>query len=195
LSRCCVLHLHIEHSSPAQVRATWRSICRRNGPVRHRIAASRRPASEQVNRLSDDFARACVLNSERSPLLARINTYLVRWIRNTYRRLDATRAAHRKLAELAAGQPRLFRHWPGSPAPGDEDDKSPVTGDCHAGICGSRGLAMPPATRPWDLIGSGIRHLRGSPAVSPIAWDSSDTLGRRTDAAGEWVSTPASCTP
>src|SRR4051812_37889539 len=58
LSHCCVLYLHVEHSSPAQVRATWRSICRGNGPVRHRIAASRRPASEQVNRLSDDFARA-----------------------------------------------------------------------------------------------------------------------------------------
>src|SRR5436190_2993116 len=32
---------------------------------------------------------------------------------------------------------------PGSPAPGDEDDKSPVTGDRHAGICGSRGLLCP----------------------------------------------------
>src|SRR3954471_10186935 len=32
---------------------------------------------------------------------------------------------------------------PGSPAPGDEDDKSPVTGDRHAGICGSRGLRCP----------------------------------------------------
>jgi RNA-directed DNA polymerase len=44
-------------------------------------------------------------------LLARINAYLVRWIRNKYRRLDRTRAAHARLAELAAGQPRLFRHW------------------------------------------------------------------------------------
>ena len=40
-----------------------------------------------------------------------INAYLVRWIRNKYRRLDRTRAAHAKLAELAASQPRLFRHW------------------------------------------------------------------------------------
>src|SRR3954464_12992617 len=32
---------------------------------------------------------------------------------------------------------------PGSPPPGDEDNKSPVTGDCHAGICGSRGLQCP----------------------------------------------------
>ena len=28
------------------------------------------------------------------------------------------------------------------------DEKSPVTGDCHAGICGSRGVQFPPATRP-----------------------------------------------
>jgi RNA-directed DNA polymerase len=49
--------------------------------------------------------------SQLSVLLARINAYLVRWIRNKYRRLDRTRAAHAKLAELAASQPRLFRHW------------------------------------------------------------------------------------
>ena len=49
--------------------------------------------------------------SNLSPVLARINAYLVRWIRNKYRRLDTTRAAHRKLAELATGQPRPFRHW------------------------------------------------------------------------------------
>jgi RNA-directed DNA polymerase len=49
--------------------------------------------------------------SQLSGVLARINSYLMRWIRNTYRSLDATRVAHRKLAELAASQPRLFRHW------------------------------------------------------------------------------------
>ena len=49
--------------------------------------------------------------SKLSPVLARINAYLVRWIRNKYRRLDRTRAAHAKLAELAASQPRLFRRW------------------------------------------------------------------------------------
>ena len=45
------------------------------------------------------------------PLLARINAYLVRWIRNKYRRYDATRVSRRKLAEVAHGYPRLFRHW------------------------------------------------------------------------------------
>jgi RNA-directed DNA polymerase len=44
-------------------------------------------------------------------LLARINAYLVRWIRNKYRRYDATRAARRKFAEITSGYPRIFRHW------------------------------------------------------------------------------------
>lgn len=45
------------------------------------------------------------------PLLARINAYLVRWIRNKYRRYDRTRAARRKLRDLATTYPRGFRHW------------------------------------------------------------------------------------
>jgi hypothetical protein len=34
-------------------------------------------------------------------------------------------------------------------------EESPVTGDCHAGICGSRGVRFPPATRlvEVDLVG------------------------------------------
>jgi RNA-directed DNA polymerase len=44
-------------------------------------------------------------------LLARINAYLVRWIRNKYRRYDSIRGAHRKLAEITRGWPGLFRHW------------------------------------------------------------------------------------
>ena len=46
-----------------------------------------------------------------SPLLARINAYLVRWIRNKYRRYDRTRAARRKLRDLATAYPRGVRHW------------------------------------------------------------------------------------
>src|SRR3954464_1338730 len=42
---------------------------------------------------------------------------------------------------------------PGSPPPGDEDDKSPVTGDRHAGICGSRGLQCPRLPDPASQVG------------------------------------------
>jgi RNA-directed DNA polymerase len=45
------------------------------------------------------------------PLLTRINGYLVRWIRNKYRRYAGTRAARQKLAELTRTLPTLFRHW------------------------------------------------------------------------------------
>src|SRR3954454_4370597 len=91
-----------------------------------------------------DAVLRAVYRSKLSPLLARINTYLVRWIRNKYRRLDGTRAAHRKTRlGWPPASPGCSGTGPGSPAPGDEDDKSPMTGDCHAGICGSRGLQCP----------------------------------------------------
>jgi hypothetical protein len=36
----------------------------------------------------------------------------------------------------------------GTARPGDQGDKSPVSREAHAGICGSRGVQLPPATRP-----------------------------------------------
>ena len=46
-----------------------------------------------------------------SPLLARINAYLVRWIRKKYKRLQGTHKAHRKLREITQRNPRMFAHW------------------------------------------------------------------------------------
>lgn len=43
--------------------------------------------------------------------LARINTYLVRWIRKKYRRYRGLREAHRAWAHAVANAPRLFAHW------------------------------------------------------------------------------------
>jgi len=45
------------------------------------------------------------------PLLARINAYLVRWIRHKYRRLAGVRASRQRFAELTDTTPTLFRHW------------------------------------------------------------------------------------
>jgi group II intron reverse transcriptase/maturase len=45
------------------------------------------------------------------PLLARINAYLVRWIRHKYRRLTGVRASRQRFAELTDTTPTLFRHW------------------------------------------------------------------------------------
>jgi RNA-directed DNA polymerase len=45
------------------------------------------------------------------PVLARINAYLVRWIRKKYERLKASKQAHRKLLEITERYPRMFAHW------------------------------------------------------------------------------------
>ena len=49
--------------------------------------------------------------------------------------------------------------------------------------------------RPRVCCAAYIRRRRSSSAVSPTACDSSDTRGRRTEAAGEWVRTWASWSP
>lgn len=49
---------------------------------------------------------------ELHPLLARINAYLVRWIRQKYKRLAPHRKALAKLQEIARRYPRMFAHWP-----------------------------------------------------------------------------------
>jgi RNA-directed DNA polymerase len=45
------------------------------------------------------------------PLLTRVNAYLVRWIRQKYKRLAAKRKALAKLGEIAGRYPRMFAHW------------------------------------------------------------------------------------
>jgi RNA-directed DNA polymerase len=45
------------------------------------------------------------------PLLARINAYLVRWIRKKYRRLQGSKLAYRKLLEITKRYPRMYAHW------------------------------------------------------------------------------------
>ncbi|WP_405747168.1 hypothetical protein OG422_28970 [Streptomyces sp. NBC_01525] len=48
---------------------------------------------------------------ELHPFLTRINTYLVRWIRQKYKRLAAKRKAIVKMQEIAQRYPRMFAHW------------------------------------------------------------------------------------
>ncbi|MET7355551.1 group II intron reverse transcriptase/maturase [Streptomyces mirabilis] len=48
---------------------------------------------------------------ELHPFLMRINAYLVRWIRQKYKRLKAKRKAVAKLREIARRYPRMFAHW------------------------------------------------------------------------------------
>ncbi|MER5214763.1 group II intron maturase-specific domain-containing protein [Streptomyces sp. NPDC002838] len=45
------------------------------------------------------------------PFSMRISAYLVRWIRQTYKRLAAKRKAIAKMQEIAQRYPRMFAHW------------------------------------------------------------------------------------
>ena len=45
------------------------------------------------------------------PLLQRINAYLIRWIRNKYKRLRAKRKAFRCWRGIVQRYPRMFAHW------------------------------------------------------------------------------------
>ena len=84
------------------------------------------------------------------PLLKRVNTYLRRWAGRKYKRLRTHKRFSRWWTGLLAREPGLFAHWSVVRLP-TADQKSPVTGDCHAGICGSRGLRCP---RPPDSTSS-----------------------------------------
>nr|WP_269430452.1 group II intron maturase-specific domain-containing protein [Mycobacterium haemophilum] len=52
-----------------------------------------------------------------STLLARINTYLVRWVRKKYKRLRATRKAQARWEYVTATYPHYFAHWAQVPYP------------------------------------------------------------------------------
>src|SRR3954463_5673879 len=57
---------------------------------------------------------------------------------------------------------------PGStcrPLPDDQDDKSRVTGDCYARICGSRRVRPPPATR------QAVRDLPAASQTTALEYD------------------------
>ncbi|MEV8639350.1 hypothetical protein AB0395_47635 [Streptosporangium sp. NPDC051023] len=45
------------------------------------------------------------------PLLGRINSYLVRWIRQKYRRLKTVKKALRAYYGATKAYPAMFRHW------------------------------------------------------------------------------------
>jgi hypothetical protein len=46
-----------------------------------------------------------------NPFLSRINSYLMRWIRNKYKRLRPTKKATACWQRIARHHPRLFAQW------------------------------------------------------------------------------------
>ena len=45
------------------------------------------------------------------PVLHRINTYLLRWIMNKYKKLRTPPPPPQSMRQAAASQPRYFAHW------------------------------------------------------------------------------------
>jgi len=45
------------------------------------------------------------------PLLARINAYLMRWLRKKYKRFQGRKKASEAWARAVRNQPRFFVHW------------------------------------------------------------------------------------
>lgn len=82
------------------------------------------------------------------PLLQRINAYLVRWLRKKYKRLQPLKKAKAawQRGPASTRRPSLTGH--GCTPSSDQDDRSRVTGDCYARICGGRRVRSPPPTRP-----------------------------------------------
>ncbi|MFF7945192.1 group II intron maturase-specific domain-containing protein [Nocardia gamkensis] len=74
-----------------------------------------------------------------NPLLTRINSYLVRWIRCKYRRLKPVKKARRATKARSGHTLPCSGTGSGHRMPGEQDDKSRVTGDCYARICGAQG--------------------------------------------------------
>ena len=68
------------------------------------------------------------------PLLRRINAYLMRWIRRKYKRLRPSRRPSRAGSASPPAAAALRPLGMDAATPGDQDDKSRVTGDCHARI-------------------------------------------------------------
>jgi len=79
-----------------------------------------------------------------SMLLARINTYLVRWTRQEVPTATCPQEGPRSLGPHHHAAPRLLRPLGVGQAPlDDQDGTSGVTGDCHAPFHGSPGVRSP----------------------------------------------------
>jgi hypothetical protein len=60
----------------------------------------------QLSTLHGAFYRSALY-----PFLARINAYLMRWLRKKHKRLRGLKKAHEARARAVAGRSRFFAHW------------------------------------------------------------------------------------
>jgi RNA-directed DNA polymerase len=81
--------------------------------IHRRLDLSWAELAEMINQVVRGWMRyyGRFYRSALSTLLARINSYLVRWIRKKYRRLRPRRKARIVWERLIAQHPRYFAHW------------------------------------------------------------------------------------
>ena len=78
------------------------------------------------------------------PLLQRVSTYLRRWAGKKYKRLRTVKRFKRWWTGLLERRARPIRPLAVGPLVLTAGEKSPVTGDCHAGILREPGGEIPP---------------------------------------------------
>jgi hypothetical protein len=93
------------------------------------------------------------------PLLKRVNAYLRRWAGRKHKRPRTDKRFRGGGGPGCSQDSQAYSPTGAWSARTKADRKSPVTGDCHAGICGSRGLRSP---RPPDS--TTVRSLAGRAA-------------------------------
>ncbi|MFD8526420.1 group II intron maturase-specific domain-containing protein [Streptosporangium canum] len=73
--------------------------------------------AKAINLIVDGWMRYCGAFNRTAPhpLLERINSYLMRWIREKYRRLRTFKKALRAYQSAVRSYPAMFRHWRWTP--------------------------------------------------------------------------------
>ncbi|GAA3419684.1 group II intron reverse transcriptase/maturase [Streptosporangium vulgare] len=88
---------------------SWR-LHQRIGSTFSRLAKAINPVVDGWMRYYGAFNRTAL-----HPLLERINSYLLRWIRKKYRRLRTVKKALRAYKDAVRAYPAMFRHWRWTP--------------------------------------------------------------------------------
>ncbi len=118
--------------------------------------------------------------SELYPLLRRINTYLMRWLMNKYKKhrtwKKAIRAWSDAAADKAAGLRPLGLGETGPPD--DQDSKSRVTGDCYARILWEPGGEIPPGHPDRPRVAGADLKAQADLAAGEALDDRVDDVGR-----------------
>jgi RNA-directed DNA polymerase len=89
----------------------------RSWRLHHRIGSTFTQLAKAINPIVEGWMRyyGAFYRTALHPLLERINSYLLRWIRKKYRRLRTVKKALRAYHRAVRAYPAMFRHWRWTP--------------------------------------------------------------------------------